>query len=289
MTDRGSCPEKNPLLMEESTFLLPGVLPAIWRPIEQDLREVFSLLERSLRPTGRHLLKQLLNPSDNEYLLSPGLVLCSGCLFSKNKELYLLAVFMELTYLGVQFHNRAGDLGQRKEKQMLVLTGDFLSSHLFYLINQYKQQFLLETFALLITTMSEGFAIREAYKIKNKEPDKNESKEWLYKQYGVFYGESCALGGQFSGASEQEQLLLRDFGTVFGIAYGAYKNQCSLLSADEYFDKGLELLSLLPDSQKKFEMISFVQGVFSNNSEKESSAEYNDSEGDHDYGLQRST
>lgn len=36
-------------------------------------------------------------------------------------------------------------------------------------------------------------------------------------------------------------------------------------------------------------MISFVQGVFSNNSEKESSAEYNDSEGDHDYGLQRST
>lgn len=268
MTDRGSCPEKNPLLMEESTFLLPGVLPSTWRPIEPDLGEVFSLLERALRPTGRHLLKQLIQPSDDEYLLSPGLVLYSGCLFSKsNEQQYLLALFMELTYLGVEFHNRAGDLGLRKEKQMLILTGDFLSSHLFYLINKYKQQFLLETFALLITTMSEGFAIREAYKIKNKESDKIESKEWLYKQYGVFYGEACALGGQFSGASKQEQLLLREFGTAFGIAYGAYKNQCSLLSADEYLDKGLDMLSLLPDSQKRCEMISFVQGVFSNNSE----------------------
>lgn len=267
ITDRGSCPEKNPLLLGESTFLLPRAFPSIWRPIEQDLREVFSQLERDLRPVGCHLLKQLLYPSDYEYLLSPGLVLYSGRFFSKSCEQYLPALFLELTYLGMEFHDRAGDLGLRKEKQMLILTGDFLCSHLFYLVNKYKQRFLLETFADLITAMCEGLAMHEAYKIREKNPNKKESEEWLYKQYGVFYGEACSLGGLFAGADTQDQALLREFGTAFGIAYGAYKNQCSLLSVDEYLDKGLEKLFQLSNSPEKNELIFFVQGVFATGSE----------------------
>lgn len=266
-TNRGSCPKENPLLMEESTFLLPHVLPSIWMPIERDLREVFSWLERDLRSTGCHLLKQLLNLSDDEYLLPPGLVLYSAGLFSQNDQQYLPALLMELAYLGMEFHERAGKLELRKEKQMLILTGDFLFSHLFYLVNKYKQRFLLETFAGLITAMSEGLALREAYKIRKKDPNKKESEEWLYKQYGVFYGEACSLGGFFAGAATQDQALLREFGTAFGIAYGAYVNQCGLLSVDEYLDQGFGKLAQLSNSSERYGLLSFVQGVFATGSE----------------------
>lgn len=262
-TDRGSCPEKNPLLLGGGTFPLPRVLPPIWQPVEQELQVVFTRLETALRPAGRSLLKQLMRPSDYEFLLPPGLVLFSGNLFSKGRDQYLPAVFMELIYLGTRFHNLAGHL-RCKEQQMFILTGDFLYSHLLYLLDKSQHLFLLGKFATLVTAMNEGFSSQEGYRLKKAEPGTYEISEWLHKQYGIFYGESCALGSLFAGSSKKEQSLLREFGTAFGIAYGLHMNGYTLLSADEFLDKGLRTLSLLPDSQSRRELESFARGVIFN-------------------------
>ena len=258
---RGSYPEKIPLLVEGYIFPLPRVLPPLWHPIEQELRVVFGRLVASLRPAGRLLLKELMQPSDYEYLLPPGLVLFSGRIFSKERDQYLPAVFMELVYLGTKFLNLAGDL-RGKEQQMFILTGDYLCSHLFHLLYETEKLFLLERFSALITAMNEGFSSEEKHRLKRSKPGKTEIKEWLHKQYGVFYGESCALGGLFAGCDKREHSLLKEFGTAFGIAYGIHKKGYNLLSADEFLEKGFQVLSLLPYSQSRRELVVFAQRVF---------------------------
>ncbi|HHV35670.1 MAG TPA: hypothetical protein GXX59_08860 [Syntrophomonadaceae bacterium] len=262
-TDRGSCSKENPLLLEEEVFPLSRDLPPLWHPIERELRVVFKKLEATLRPEGRSLLKQLMQPLDYEFLLPPGMVLFSGHLFSKRGDQHLPAIFMELTYLGTKFLNLAGQLSC-KEQQMFVLTGDYLCSHLFHLIYESENIFLLEKFSALITTMNEGFSRQEGYRLKRTEPGKNEIKEYLYKQYGVFYGESCALGGVFAGSSKKEQLLLKEFGTAFGIAYGVHKKGYSCLSADEFLEEGFQALSLLPNSLSRRELEFFARRVILN-------------------------
>ncbi|CEO89094.1 hypothetical protein [Syntrophaceticus schinkii] len=55
---------------------------------------------------------------------------------------------------------------------------------------------------------------------------------------------------------------MKEFGTAFGIAYGIRKKGYNLLSADEFLEKGFQVLSLLPDSQSRRELVIFAQRVF---------------------------
>lgn len=261
--DRGSYPEENPLLLEGGFFSLPASLPSIWQPIEQELELVFRRLESTLRPAIRSLLKQLMRPADYEFLFPAGMVLFSGHLFAKRESLYLPAVFMELIYLGTMFNNMAGHHSS-KEQQMYVLTGDYLYSHLFRLLYESESLFLLEKFSALVTTMNEGLSSEERYRLEKAELGIKEVEELLHKQYGFFYGESCALGGLFAGSTAYKQLLLREFGTAFGIAYGVHKKGYSLLPAHEILEKGLRKLSLLPESQGRSELEAYARGAISN-------------------------
>ncbi|MFW0966977.1 MAG: polyprenyl synthetase family protein [Thermacetogeniaceae bacterium] len=246
--ERGSCPEKNPLLIGEN----------IWKPVAGDLRFVMGCLEEALRPAGRLLLKQLHRPADHEYMIPPGLVIFSGHLFSREIKHYSPAVYMALVYLGTMFHNRASL--KDKNQQLYILTGDFLFSHLLQLVNNSQHLFLLERFADLITTMNEGFSIMEELRMKGDSPDREELIEIMRKQYGVFYGECCALGGLFTGCTEKEQLLLMEFGTSLGIAYGVKKTDISF-QPHQIMKKGLLALSQLPVSEARSELENFARGT----------------------------
>lgn len=246
--ERGSCPEKNPLLIGEH----------IWKPVAGELRFVMGCLEKALRPVGRLLLKQLYKPADHEYLIPPGLVIFSGHLFSREIKHYSPAVYMVLVYLGTMFHKRAGLKG--KNQQLYILTGDFLFSHLLQLINNSEHLFLLERLAGLITTMNEGFSIMEELRMQGANPSEEQLVEIMRKQYGVFYGECCALGGLFTGGTEKEQTLLMKFGTSLGISYGLKKIDISF-RPNQIIEDGLMALSQLPVSEARNELENFARGI----------------------------
>jgi len=246
--ERGSCPEKNPLLIGEH----------IWKPVARELRFVMGCLEEALRPAGRLLLKKLHQPADHEYLIPPGLVILSGNLFSREIKHYSPAVYMALVYLGTMFHNRASF--KDKNQQLYILTGDFLFSHLLKLINDSQHLFLLERFAELITTMNEGFSTMEELRMKGDSPSEEELIEIMRKQYGVFYGECCALGGLFTGGTEKEQLLLMEFGKSLGIAYGLKKMGISY-RPQQIMKEGLLALYQLPASEARSELENFARGI----------------------------
>lgn len=263
-TDRGSCAE-SPLLLGKVVFPIPANLPAVWKPVEQELHTVFMRLGAVLRPVGRSILKELMQRSfDNEFLLPPGLTLFSGRPFPKGRDQYLPAVTMELLYLAARNHNIAGRI-KGKEQQSFVLAGDLLYSHLIDLLVKSPHIFLLENISLLITAMNEGFSSEEGCRLKGAKPGKKEAGEFIRKQYGVFYGESCFLGSLFAGANEKEQSLMREFGAAFGMAYGLRRKGYDLPSADDFLDKGLAALSLLPDSQGREDLKSFVLGIIAGN------------------------
>lgn len=246
--ERGSCPEKNPLLIGEH----------IWKPVAGELRFVMGRLEKALRPVGKLLLKQLHRTTDHEYLIPPGLVIFSGRIFSREIKHYSPAVYMALVYLGTMFHKRASLKG--KNQQLYILTGDFLFSHLLQLINNSQHLFLLERFAGLITTMNEGFSIMEEIRLKGANPSEEELIEIMRKQYGVFYGECCALGGLFTGCTEKEQTLLMEFGTSLGIAYGVKKIDMTF-QPQQIIKDGLRALSQLPVSEARSELENFARGI----------------------------
>lgn len=259
LTIRGSCPDKNPLLVETDILHWSGDLPSCWQPVERELKITVVQLEEILRPTGRSLLKQLLPPLDFEFLLSPALVLFCEHLFAKEGK-YLPAVFMELIFLGTRFLNLAGQL-KDKTQQLYTLTGDLLFSHLYHLLWESEQLSLLEGFATLITVMNEGFAKKEEFRLKGYLPGEEEIHQWLYKQFGFFYGESCALGSRFAGGSDSEQSILKEFGIDFGIAFGAKRNGCSFSLVEKSLEKGLISLSLLPESQGRRDLEFFARGI----------------------------
>ncbi|MFY9141003.1 MAG: class 1 isoprenoid biosynthesis enzyme [Thermacetogeniaceae bacterium] len=250
--ERGSCPEKNPLLIGD----LIG--EQMWKPVAGDLRFVMECLEKELRPVGRLLLKQLYRPADHEFLIPPALVIFSGYLFSREIKHYSPAVYMALVYLGTMFHNRASV--KDKNQQLYILTGDFLFSHLLKLLNDSQHLFLLERFADLITTMNEGFSIMEELRMEGEHPGREELIEIMRKQYGVFYGECCALGGLFAGGTEKEQSLLMEFGKYLGTAYGL-KKMGIYFQPQQIMKDGWLTLSQLPASEARNELENFARGI----------------------------
>ena len=246
--ERGSCPEKNPLLIGEH----------IWKPVAGELRFVIGCLEKALRPVGRLLLKKLYRPTDHEYLIPPGLVIFSEHLFSREVKHYSPAVYMGLVYLGTMFHKWASL--KDKNQRLYILTGDFLFSHLLQLLKDSQHLFLLERFAELIRTMNEGFSAVEELRMQGADPGWEELIEIMRKQYGVFFGECCALGGLFTGCTEKEQLLLMEFGTSLGIAYGLKKRDISF-QPNQIIEDGLLALSQLPVSEARNELENFARGI----------------------------
>jgi len=195
--------------------------PPLLQPIALELNNVLNKLEEILSPLAKSLLLQELPPRENDLLVPPGLVLLSASLFNKKERAILPALFILLVHIGSLLHN-IPDRKKGKEKQLLILTGDYIYGHLFQLLCETDCFPLLERFARLISVMNEGNTILETARQSSGE-NIQAVVEGLRRQHGVFFGECCALGCLFAGGTEEEQERLYRFGVEFGIAYGAKK------------------------------------------------------------------
>jgi len=201
---------------------MPREFPPSFQAVQSELEIVFEKLEVFLQPQAKSLLHQLLPRSDLDRVVPPGLVLLGARLFAKTGAAILPALFVELVYLATNLHNLP-PWKKREESQISILFGDYLFGHLFFLLCESNCLFLLERLARLIREMNEGFALWKMGRQKGRELNRDDILEVLRKQYGIFFGESCALGCLFAGGDKENQLLIQQFGVELGIAYGAKK------------------------------------------------------------------
>ena len=81
----------------------------------------------------------------------------------------------------------------------------------------------------------------------------------MRKQYRVFYGECCALGGLLQDVQKR---AVAAYGVrhIFGIAYGVKKTDISF-QPHQIMKKGLLALSQLPVSEARSELENFARGT----------------------------
>lgn len=220
--------------------------PSLFEPVKNELETVFEKLNEILQPIAKLLLDQAFLPTNHlDCVLCPGLVLSVAHLFGKARAAILPALFGELIYLATTIHNLPS-WKNHKAKQLLILTGDYLYGHLFFLLCKSNCLFLLERLARLITEMNEGFVLWENLTKNSSDLDYHLVLESLKKQDGIFFGEACALGAFFAGANEEEQQSLYQFGVDFGIAYGVKKFGMGSYWFFLHLDQALNFLSDLP-------------------------------------------
>ncbi|NPV28672.1 MAG: hypothetical protein HPY58_03250 [Firmicutes bacterium] len=216
--------------------------PVFFQEIQGELEVVFKKLEVLLHPQAKLLLQQFYPDFDLDSVIPPGLVLLGARLFAHAGAAILPALFMELIYLATTLHTLPSQKN-RKESQFLILGGDYLFGHLFFLLCKFDCLFLLDRLARLIREMSEGFTLLEAGRQEERALKNRDVLEQLKKQYGSFFGESCALGCLFAGGDEEKQLLMRHFGVELGIAYGAKKIGLEPTFSLSHLNRALEFLA----------------------------------------------
>ncbi|MGB9792430.1 MAG: hypothetical protein ACPLTR_07640 [Thermacetogeniaceae bacterium] len=226
---------------------------SLMQSVGVELEEVVNKLKEKLSPIANPLLEVL---QEDELLIPPGLVLLSASVFNNRKKGILPALFTLLVNIGSYLHS-ATHSKKGREKQLIVLAGDYVCAHLFQLLCETGCFFLLERFARLISVMNEGSAVLETLK-RDVLPQQNDVcpalMDGIRRRYGVFFGECCSLGCLFAGGTEEEQQKLYSFGVKLGVSYGAQKhkiasadveNQIRMESSDVLGIFAKELLSLV--------------------------------------------
>lgn len=235
-----------------------GEYPVSVCHIQPELDAVFASLRANLHANGETLLGTYLPQFDVDLVAPPAFVLFSARLFNNPKCAVFPALFLLLVHLAMTFHHLLPQIRGR-DRQLVILVGDYLYAHLFFLLCEHDCLFLLEKFAGLIKEMNEGAVLRGLLEHTSHSPDDAAMVTILSKQYGFFFAECCQLGCLFAGSKQSEAATLRQFGIKFGIAYGASEAGLGSEFSSLYLGQSLDLLNALPKAYDKDELGKFAQ------------------------------
>jgi octaprenyl-diphosphate synthase len=205
----------------------------IHKPIKKELDQVKSDLKNLSSDIPNSSLPEII-----EYFfkipgkhLRPTLVLLSaGTVNSKlstcsNSSLIQLAVVVELIHSASLIHDDIidNDFCRRGQKtlnkiygrKVAVLAGDVIFSHAFSIINESLPKKFVKSIVQLTTEMCAAEIDQAQYNLPNKEMYFNIIKG----KTASFMGLCCRLGGEISGGSEKEILILEEYGLNLGMAY----------------------------------------------------------------------
>lgn len=210
-------------------------IPDLLEPVAAEMQAVFEKLEQTVGSLANNLLDRYLPCFDWELLLPPGLTLFSGAALGRNREVVLPALMMLMMQLGNRLHHLAVK-HHGKDRQMLILAGDYLDSHLYQMICDTGCYHLLGRISGVMAAVNFGNVFWE--RISEFQRTEEQLREGLRQRYGELLGESCALGALFAGAGPGEQEELQQMGQEFGIALGAMAKNLKLsLASTSFFGK----------------------------------------------------
>ncbi len=237
-----------------------GEYPLSVHCIQEELETVFAKLKTRLSTDASALLNRYLPQFGVDPVSPPALVLLSARLFSDAGGAILPALFMVFIHLAMTMHSLPRQI-QGRDRQLVILEGDYLYAHLFFLLCQTDCLHLLERFSRLIREVNEGSMMRHLYEQGSLPQDHTSLLEILGKQYGLFFAECCELGGLFAGSPPGEPPFLRRFGHEFGIAYGFKEAGLDAGVYTPFLDRALDCLERLPSAGDKNELGEFARGL----------------------------
>ena len=139
-----------------------GEYPLSVHCIQEELETVFAKLKTCLSADASALLDRYLPQFGVDPVSPPALVLLSSRLFSDAGDAILPALFMVFIHLAMTLHSLPRQI-QGRDRQLVILEGDYLYAHLFFLLCQTDCLHLLERFSRLIREVNEGSMMRHLY------------------------------------------------------------------------------------------------------------------------------
>jgi hypothetical protein len=235
--------------------------------IQTDLEVVFAKLRTWLNADAAVLLDRYLPEFGVDVVTPPAFVLLSARLAGSAGCAVLPALFMSFIYLAVTLHRLPQQIRGR-DRQLVILEGDYLYAHLSLLLCQTDCLRLQERFSRLIRGMNEGSVLRQFYQPADRPETGRGLAEILGQQYGLFFAECCDLGGYFAGLQQDEAPLLRRFGHQFGIAYGFKEAGLGHGVYMPFLEQALDCLNSLSATGGKDELGEFARELVTSSAGK---------------------
>jgi len=235
--------------------------------IQEDLEVVFAKLETWLNADAAVLLDRYLPEFGVDLVTPPAFVLLSARLAGSAGAAVLPALFMSFIYLAVTLHRLPRQVRGR-DRQLVILEGDYLYAHLSLILCQTDCLHLQERFSRLIREMNEGSVMRQFYQQGDRPETGSGLAEILGKQYGLFFAECCDLGGIFAGLPQDQALLLRRFGQQFGLAYGLKEAGLGQSVYAQFLERALDCLNSLSVTGGKDELGEFARELVTSSAGK---------------------
>jgi hypothetical protein len=228
--------------------------------IQNELETAFARLTLFLEDDAKTLLDAYLPRLGVDAGVPPAFVLFSARLSGGADRAILPAMFLTLIHLGMTMHAQPRQF-QDRDRQLVILEGDYLYAHLFHLLCETDCLPLLGRLSRLIREMSEGSVMRWFPQQQDLPGEGANMALALGKQYGRFFAECCELGGLFAGRHPDEALLLRRFGHEFGMAYGMKETGRDTGIYAPFLARALDNLGALQPASGKSEMEEFARGL----------------------------
>jgi hypothetical protein len=239
---------------------MAGDYPVTLLPIQAELTEVFARLKACLNPDGGMLLNSYWPRFGVDQVVPAAFVIFSARLYENPGGAVLPALLLTLIHLAFTFHDIPAQI-QGRDRQLVILEGDYIYAHLLYQLYKNECLFLLERLSRLIREMNEGSVMRWLLEqgIQEQEAPGAAMAEALTRRYGRFFAECGALGGYFAGRRGTETAMLGQLGMSFGIAYGVKESGGNPELQQNALERALKLLQEMPGAAHRDEIEQFIR------------------------------
>ncbi|MBN1806362.1 MAG: polyprenyl synthetase family protein [Sedimentisphaerales bacterium] len=230
-------------------------LEEIYRPIADDLKDMESILESSVKESKNRSIQamssSLLRSGGKK--LRPALVILSEKAASANKksscnndELIMLASAVELIHIASLIHDDVLDgATMRRNKPSInaelgddisIIFGDYIYSKAFDLIGKCRSPDVFECISQAIREMCEGELI-QVYQRGNLDLSKDNYITIVGKKTASLLAACCHAGGILGNHNQTVQGTLKRFGMNFGIAFQIIDDCKDLISEERILGK----------------------------------------------------
>jgi geranylgeranyl pyrophosphate synthase len=237
-----------------------GEYPLSLQCVQKELEMVFAELKTCLNADAGVLLEHYFPQFGVDPMAPPAFVLLSARLFDGAATAVTPALFLEIIHLAVTMHSPAREISGR-DRQLVILEGDYLYAHLYFLLWRHDCLHLLDRFARLIKGINEGSSMRHLYNLGGSDRSDGVLDEILGKQYGLFFAECCEQGALFAGRRRDEALFLSRFGHEFGLAYGFKEAGRNSGAYMPFLERALDCLDDGRDAAGKHELGEYARSL----------------------------
>lgn len=209
---------------------MPGVLQAVYAPIEEELAQVEQILRTELR--SRHsFVDELVRYGCmlGGKRLRPALLLLSAKAAGEVRRDHLvLAAVVEMIHTATLIHDDVLDeadmrrhlatVNSRWSNEVSVLLGDYLFTHAFYLASTLETTRACRVIGRATNIVCEG-ELRQIGSRSNFSLSEAEYLDIIEAKTAELCACSCELGAHYAGADDETTLRLTRFGRDLGIAF----------------------------------------------------------------------